>query len=80
MMRSLGLAAVHFRLASAKGDLRGSLLLSECFLRGHGVKQDNDNAQYLAKRASLMRPEKEFQELCIRVRIFFEREDSIQHF
>ena len=79
-MRSLGLAAVHFRLASAKGDLRGSLLLSECFLRGHGVKQDYANAQYFAKRASLLGTEEEFQELCLRVRIFFEREDSVQHF
>ena len=80
VMRSLGLAAVHFRLASAKGDLRGSLLLGECYLRGHGVKQDYANAQFFAKRASLLAPEEEFQELRIRVRIFFEREDSVQHF
>jgi len=79
-MRSLGLAAFHFRLASSKGDLRGSLLLSECYLRGHGVIQDYDNAQDLATRASLLGPEKEFQEMCIRVRIFFERLDIIQHF
>jgi TPR repeat protein len=80
VMRSLGLAAFHFRLASANGDLRGSLLLSECYLRGHGVIQDCDNAHDFAKRASLLGPEKEYQDMRIRVRIFFEREDSIPHF
>jgi len=80
VMRSLCLAAFHFRSASAKGDLRGSLLLSECYLRGYGVIQDYENAQALAKRASLLRPEEEYRDMCNRVRIFFESQDTIQHF
>jgi TPR repeat protein len=80
VMRSLGSAAFHFRLASAQGDVRGSLLLSECYLRGHGVKQDYDNAQDYAKRASLLGPEEEYRDMCNRVRIFFESQDTIQHF
>ena len=64
-IRSLRLAACYFRLASEKGDVRGALLLSECYLRGHGVKQDYGQAQHFAKRASLLGLDKEFLELSI---------------
>ena len=67
----LGIAATHFRRASEMGDVRGALCLSECHRRGHGVKQDEEQAQHYEERAASLAKEEEYKFLRNAVREYF---------
>jgi TPR repeat protein len=76
----LGIAATHFRRASEMGDVRGALCLSECHRRGHGVKQDEEQAQHYEERAASLAKEEEYNFLRNAVREYFVEVASRLHF